>query len=65
MRRQRPLLKPWPHRGKLAKSGANSGLAAKIIPVVAHLAVVVGLYMVGLLHFSDRRQGVAMAHCIC
>ncbi|MFP6766686.1 MAG: hypothetical protein VB859_00860 [Planctomycetaceae bacterium] len=36
-------------------------LAARIIPVIGHLAVVIGLYLVGRHHFRDRRQGVAMA----
>ena len=36
-------------------------LAARVIPVIAHLAIVMGLYLVGRLHFGDRRQGVAMA----
>jgi len=36
-------------------------LAARTIPVIAHLAVVIGLYLVGRWHFGDRRQGVAMA----
>ncbi len=36
-------------------------LAARIIPVIGHLAVVIGLYLVGRHHFGDRRQGVAMA----
>ena len=50
-----------PPRGSWKNRRRIRELAAKIIPVVAHLAVVVGLYMVGFLHFSDRRQGVAMA----
>jgi len=45
----------WQDRARIRE------LAARIIPVIAHLAVVIGLYLVGRMHFGDRRQGVAMA----
>ncbi len=50
-----------PPRGAWKDRARIRELAARIIPMIAHLAVVVGLYLVGRMHFGDRRQGVAMA----
>ena len=50
-----------PPRGAWKDRSRIRELAARIIPMIAHLAVVVGLYLVGRMHFGDRRQGVAMA----
>jgi hypothetical protein len=55
------LEKLAPTRSGRRDSDRIHEVAARAIPVLAHLAVVIGLYLVGRLHFGDRRQGVAMA----
>jgi hypothetical protein len=50
-----------PPRGDWQDGDRIRELAARVVPVIAHLAIVIGLYLVGRLHFRDRRQGVAMA----
>lgn len=44
-------------------SGVDRSLiiAARIMPALSHLAVVIGLVLIGRNHFGDFRQGVAMA----
>ena len=50
-----------PPRGDWQDRDRIRELSARVVPVIAHLAIVIGLYLVGRLHFGDRRQGVAMA----
>jgi len=50
-----------PPRGDWQDRDRIRELSVRVVPVIAHLAVVIGLYLVGRIHFGDRRQGVAMA----
>ncbi len=50
---------------KVASSERPFGIveetAARILAVLAHIAILGGLYWIGAVHFQDRTQGVAMA----
>ncbi|MBL4883456.1 MAG: hypothetical protein JKY95_02830 [Planctomycetaceae bacterium] len=46
---------------RLVRFGIVEETAARVLAILAHIAIVFGLYWIGCHHFHDKTQGIAMA----